>query len=64
LTIAELREQRDKVEAVIRQLETMQDGAVVKPRSTRGRKFMREAERHEVSARMKRYWASRRKARG
>lgn len=32
-------------------------------KSTRGRKSMPPAERLEVSARMKRYWAGRRKAR-
>jgi len=36
--------------------------AEVKPllKSKRGRKFMDEADRKEVSARMKKYWASRR----
>jgi hypothetical protein len=62
-TISELRAQRDRIEGVIQQLEAMKDGAPVKTRSTRGRKSMGEAERREVSARMKRYWGSWRKAR-
>jgi hypothetical protein len=60
-TISDLRVQRDKIDAVIQQLEAMRDGVPMKTHSTRGRKSMGDAERREVSARMKRYWASRRK---
>jgi len=63
-TIEGLREQRDKIESVIKQLEAMRDGFPMKIRSTRGRKSMGTEERKEVSARMKKYWASRRKDRG
>jgi hypothetical protein len=62
-TIAELRAQRDKLESVINELVHLKDG-IGKMGSKRGRKFMGEAERREVSARMKSYWASRRKAQG
>jgi len=62
-TIVQLRAERDKLEAVLKQLVAL-DGTGGKPRSPRGRKFMDEAERREVSVRMKRYWASRRKAKG
>jgi hypothetical protein len=59
-TITELREQRDKLDAVIKQLETLEGSGTVSPHlPRRGRKFMTEAERREVSVRMKRYWASR-----
>lgn len=61
-TISDLRAQRDKLEAVIKELESLNGNGPVKSRSPRGRRFMAEAERREVSARMKRYWASRRKA--
>lgn len=50
-TIADLRAQREKLEAVIKQLEAV-EGGVVKPRSPRGSKSMGEAERRVVSARM------------
>jgi hypothetical protein len=63
-TIRELRAQRDKLESAIKELETFNGAGPVKPRSPRGRKSMDEAERREVSARMKRYWASRRKVPG
>jgi len=65
--ITELRSRRDKLEAVIKQLEALNgsgDATMLAPRSRRGRKSMGEAERREVSARMKKYWASRRKAKG
>jgi len=64
-TVTDLRAERDKLEAVIKELEALngirQDG--VRIRSPRGRKSMGEAERREVSERMKKYWAKRRKAR-
>ena len=65
--IRELREQHAKLVAAIEQLEALasfSNGTSPTPRSTRGRKSMGEAERREVSERMKKYWASRRKARG
>jgi hypothetical protein len=63
-TIVDLRAQRDKLEAIIKQLEALDGTGTRKPRSPRGRKSMGEAERREVSVRMKRYWKSRRKAKG
>jgi len=64
-TLLELRAQRDKLDAVIKQLEGLKNGSgPVKPRSPRGRKSMGDSERREVSARMKRYWAKRRKSHG
>jgi hypothetical protein len=64
--LRELRAHRDRLNATIEQLEELaasSDGS--RPAGKRrGRKSMGEAERREVSERMKRYWASRRKARG
>lgn len=63
--LAELRAERAKLEVIIEQLEELGGtGAdtVLASRSRRGRKSMSDAERREVSARMKKYWASRRKA--
>ena len=64
-TLRELRAQRDKLAAVIEQLESINGSgspAGDRVRSRRGRKYMDAEERREVSARMKRYWAGRRKA--
>jgi hypothetical protein len=60
----ELRAERDKLSAVIVELEELasSDNGVTVPRSRRGRKSMGEAERRVVSERMKNYWASRRRA--
>ena len=66
-TINELRAQRDKLDAAIAQLESLSspDGLIKAfTHSRRGRKSMGAEERREVSARMKRYWAKRRKAKG
>jgi hypothetical protein len=71
-TIRALRADRDRLAAVIAQLEALTQGKngthaaykALAPRSPRGRKSMGAEERREVSARMKRYWASRRRARG
>jgi hypothetical protein len=64
-TITDLRAERDKLEAVIKELEQLngirQEGLRIQ--SPRGRKSMGEAERRDVSERMRRYWASRREAR-
>jgi hypothetical protein len=59
----ELHNQRDKVNRAIEELEALQAGLPLTRKSNRGRKTMGAEERQEVSARMKRYWASRRKAR-
>lgn len=69
-TIQDLYAEKDKMERVIASLEEMQRaaGREIPPKlqtgKRRGRKSMGEEERREVSARMKKYWASRRKAKG
>ena len=59
-TLSELRRQLDLVDAAIRAVEKHE--AAERAKSSRGRKFMGEAERLVVSRRMTEYWASRRKA--
>lgn len=61
--ILELYVQRAKLIAAIAHLEALAGSRDVPP-SRRGRKSMGEAERREVSERMKRYWARRREVRG
>jgi hypothetical protein len=60
--IKALRAQMDQIDHAIAQLESLNSpsGAGL-PNKRRGRKFMGEAERQEVSERMKRYWARRSK---
>jgi hypothetical protein len=58
--IRDLQDELKRVEAAIAALEAVPYGA--ERQSRRGRKSMGEAERHEVSARMKAYWANRRTA--
>ena len=60
-TIGQLRAERARLEAVIAELEELNTGNG-QAHARRGRKSMDAAERREVSARMKRYWANRRKA--
>jgi hypothetical protein len=65
--IQNLYTQKEKLERVIASLEELQrrggpGAAVASPAlKRRGRKSMSSAEREEVSRRMKKYWASRRK---
>jgi hypothetical protein len=63
-TIAELYDEKSRLDRVIASLEQL--GADPPPVSIavsrRGRKFMSPQERHEVSERMRRYWAERRAA--
>ena len=61
-TIRELREEHTRLSAVIAQLESLNESNERPQGSRRGRKSMGDAERREVSERMKRYWASRRLA--
>jgi hypothetical protein len=62
-----LRMEFERIKGAIACLEQLRDGtmggppSIVKTRDSRGRKFMPPEERKEVSARMKRYWARRRK---
>jgi len=62
--IQELHAERDALDRAISSLEELQRADTDIPaqwnRSRRGRKFMGPKEREEVSARMKKYWASRR----
>jgi hypothetical protein len=71
--IQQLYAEKERLERVIASLEELQRGAEELQRGAgaipaltqgikrRGRKFMNPEERQEVSARMKKYWATRRK---
>jgi len=64
--IQELYAERKRLERVIASLEELQRSARAVPPLTesvnrRGRKFMDGRERQEVSERMRKYWAARRK---
>ena len=66
--IQELYAEKERLERVIASLEELQRSAGAVPAVTegvkrRGRKFMDPKERQEVSERMKKYWAARRKDR-
>ena len=62
-----LYSQKARIDNAIAQLESIRDGVVENPEAImpanrrRGRKSMGETERREVSARMTKYWAQRRK---
>jgi hypothetical protein len=60
-TIADLYEEKAKLDRVIASLEQLGENASSFPMnlSRRGRKFMSPEERHEVSERMRKYWALR-----
>ena len=64
--IQQLYAEKERLERVIASLEELQRSAGAVPAFTqgakrRGRKFMDPKERLDVSERMKRYWAARRK---
>jgi hypothetical protein len=59
--IQELTAQKKQLDAAIATLEGLMGGTSVKPSKKRGRKQMSPEERRIVSARMSKYWASRRK---
>ncbi|MGA2724101.1 MAG: hypothetical protein ABSG79_17045 [Bryobacteraceae bacterium] len=64
--IQQLYAEKERLERVIASLEELQRNAGAVPALTqsvkrRGRKFMDPEERQEVSNRMKKYWAARRK---
>jgi hypothetical protein len=66
--IQELYAEKEKLERVIASLEELQRAAGRVPAAShggkrRGRKSMNARERQEVSERMKKYWANRRKQR-
>lgn len=59
--------ERDRLVTAIAQLESLNNSGAAtttRVRSRRGRKSMGAAERREVSERMRKYWARRRKAQG
>ena len=60
-TIADLYEERSRLDRVIASLEQLAEDPFPLPIATsrRGRKFMSPEERREVSERMRRYWAGR-----
>ncbi|MBV8732525.1 MAG: hypothetical protein JO336_22170 [Acidobacteriia bacterium] len=63
--LRDLRLQKQKLDRAIAALESLAETETAKTRATpgkhrRGRTWMGSKERKEVSARMKRYWASRR----
>jgi hypothetical protein len=58
-TIRDLLEERKRLNALITRLENQQSRTAPK---RRGRKSMTEAQRREVSERMKRYWQEKRQA--
>jgi hypothetical protein len=59
--LQQLRDQSERMSRAITALEELQSAGVkIETGSGRGRKSMGPAERSAVSARMKRYWASRR----
>ena len=62
--IAELVEERKRLERIIQSLESMDQTGMIAPPATkkRGRKSMDGAARRQVSERMKLYWAKRRGA--
>jgi hypothetical protein len=66
-TIAELHVEKEKLDRVIASMEELHHSksghTALGGRSRRGRKSMGAKERLEVSARMKRYWASRQQGR-
>jgi hypothetical protein len=57
--IDDLMAERNRIDRIIRSLE--ESGPEAKPTKRRGRKFMDAAGRREVSERMRKYWAQRRK---
>jgi hypothetical protein len=62
-TIAELHEEKNKLDRVIAALEGFDSHQSGQPTARRrGRKSMDAKERLEVSARLKRYWAQKRQA--
>lgn len=60
--IAHLEREKSRIEELIGQLRQHQAGVPPADPHRRGRKGMDAAERQQVSERMKRYWAGRRKA--
>lgn len=59
--LRELHIEKDRLDHVIASLEALQKGGERLSASRRGRKGMSDEERREVSERMKRYWATRRR---
>ncbi len=60
--INQLLEERERLNELIHTFELMQQRKSGRVKSKRGRKEMNDADRQEVSLRMRRYWANRKKA--
>jgi flagellar motor component MotA len=60
--LQELHNERERLEKVIHNLEALARGQQPTSFSSRGRKSMPDEERKQVSERMRKYWASRRKS--
>lgn len=60
--IRDLQAEKERVDRTIAAMESLTSSGDGHRRSRRGRKSMGEAERRQVSERMRRYWAGRRKA--
>jgi hypothetical protein len=63
-TIAELYQEKSRLDKVIASLEQLGEGSAPAPMimQRRGRKFMSPQERRQVSDRMRKYWAGRKAA--
>jgi len=63
-TIAELYQEKSRLDKVIASLEQLGESAAPAPllMQRRGRKFMSPQERRQVSDRMRKYWAGRKAA--
>jgi hypothetical protein len=62
--LRELHSEKERLDRIIRELEALVGGAtpdLARAAGRRGRKSMNPEERREVSERMKKYWAARRK---
>ena len=55
--IAKLQNERARLDEIIGSLEQLREELRPFLKKKRGRKFLTEAERQEVSARMRKYWA-------
>ena len=58
--VNDLYRERERLDGVIAVLQELEGGKTAAPKPVRGRKFMSQEERGEVSERMRRYWESRR----
>jgi len=59
--LQQLNRERERIERTIAAIEELAAGELAPVRKRRGRKSMGVEERRQVSARMRKYWANRRK---